>query len=109
MLPDDWNEEYYILNNLNNAGSDYESNDLSINQWRTIEQHGAVFLPNAGYRYGTTVANIGNGYYWSSSAIHQNTNNAYGLWFYGNGIKLNSGLHYRYYGYSVRLVYDYNP
>ena len=69
-----------------------------------MEQHGAVFLPAAGYRDGTSVGYVGSYVdYWSAS--YSNSIGAYDLFFkdgtlpydYGEGYNRNSGL-------SVRLV-----
>ncbi len=63
----------------------------------------SIFLPAAGYRYGTSLSSTGSyGYYWSSTPNESNTDYAYYLYFY-------SGDHYthwsnRSYGPSVRPV-----
>lgn len=65
---------------------------------------GAVFLPAAGNRNGTSVNNAGsNGNYWSSSPNASNVNNAYNVNF--NSDNLNpSNNNNRNNGQSVRLV-----
>ena len=65
---------------------------------------GAVFLPAAGNRNGTTVNNAGsNGNYWSSSPNTSNVNNAYNVNF--NSGNLNpANNNNRNNGNSVRLV-----
>ena len=66
----------------------------------------SIFLPAAGYRYGSDLANAGtHGRYWSSSVNESFPYYAYNFNFY-------SGDHgwscdYRYYGQSVRAVTDY--
>ena len=65
LLPDDWNSSYYTLNSINTSNAHYNSNTITVSQWNTLEQHGAVFLPRTGYRYGTNFAS-GGGYYWSA-------------------------------------------
>lgn len=74
------------------------------NGYKVIGPNGNyIFLPAAGYRYGTSFNRVGEyGYYWTSSPYEGNAQNAYGLYF-------NSGAHYvdcyrRYYGRSVRPV-----
>ena len=76
---------------------------FTAEQWSKLEAAGAVFLPAAGYRYGTTVAYVQEyGNYWS--ATEDDSNGAYYLFFY-------SGRAYMYNlnrnsGRSVRLVKD---
>ena len=70
LLPDDWSESYYSLSDTNNGGAGYGSNVISESNWTSsLQSHGAVFLPAAGYRCGTSV-NGGNGCYWSASYKH---------------------------------------
>ena len=63
----------------------------------------SIFLPAAGYRYGSSLGSAGSGGdSWSSTPDGSNADNAYGLYFYG-------GTHYmsssgRSYGQSVRPV-----
>jgi len=57
----------------------------------------SIFLPAAGYRYGTSLDYAGScGKNWSSTAYEDNSNNAYGLIFY-------SGYHYWYYYFDYRI------
>ena len=67
-----------------------------------METAGCVFLPAAGYRFGTSVYNAGsNGYYWSSTVT--NASRAYYVYFY-SGYLDPANYYNRYYGFSVRLV-----
>ncbi len=65
----------------------------------------SIFLPAAGYRYGTSLNFAGSGGdYWSSTPYDSNTNYAFNLYF-------SSGIHYvsntgRIYGQSVRPVVE---
>ena len=69
LLPDDWTTDTYNLNNTNSIGAYYSSNVINASQWATIENVGGVFLPAAGGRFGTTVADVGStGFYWLSSS-----------------------------------------
>ena len=104
LLPDDWNNDYYVLNNTNDATAAYTCNTFALYQWNAIESYGAVFIPAAGYRSGTSLSNNGTGgYYWSTT--YYNDTDAYGISF-GNS-SFNVEYHsYRFYGYSVRLVHD---
>ena len=101
LLPDDWSASYYSLNNTNQNSASFGSNVISSTLWSTLEQHGAVFLPAAGYRSGSSVYNVGSdGNYWSAS--YSSSNYAYGVLFYDSGLNPQSSG--RYSGYSVRLV-----
>ena len=102
LLPDNWSSDTYSLSNTNSSGASYSSNTISATQWSALEQAGAVFLPTAGSRVGTSVNLVGsNGYYWSAS--YYNSDSACGMYF--NNSNLNAGSnHYRGNGQSVRLV-----
>ena len=86
--------------NINVSASSFSDGTISSrSNWNNIESAGAVFLPVAGYRNGTSVSQPTNyGYYWLS--------NGQVLYFRsdlkGDYVKLDS--HDRYYGHSVRLV-----
>ncbi len=81
LLPDDWQSSYYSLNSTNTSSENFTTNTITSTQWSSLEQHGAVFLPAAGGRYGTTVGSVGSG----------------GYYLYADNRD-------RYYGQSVRLV-----
>ena len=101
LLPDDWNSDTYNLSNANTNGVSYSSNVITASQWNTLEQAGAVFLPSAGYRYGTSVCLVGDyGYYWSSSYF--STDCARGISF--DNANLGTDESRRGNGQSVRLV-----
>ena len=103
LLPDDWSSNYYTLNNTNQGGASFSSNVITAAQWNTLEQHGAVFLPAAGLRGGTSVYNVGsNGYYWSAS--YGNSDIAWFVYFSGSYLSTDGNYDGRYYGRSVRLV-----
>ena len=108
LLPDDWSTSYYSLSSTNNSDANYSSNVISASSWTNgLQSHGAVFLPAAGYRNGTSVYLVGsNGYYWSAS--YYNSSYAYGVYFCGSDLNADND-YYRYLGRSVRLVQDYNP
>ncbi|MBQ6729826.1 MAG: hypothetical protein IJQ83_06810 [Bacteroidales bacterium] len=102
LLPDDWSSDTYSLSNTNSSDASYSSNTISATQWSTLEQAGAVFLPAAGYRLGTSVYNVGSfGFYWSAS--YRNSNYAYGVSFYASSL-YPQDYSDRYYGFAVRLV-----
>ena len=65
----------------------------------------SIFLPAAGYRYGTSVNNVGAyGYYWSSSLYESEPSFAYNLYFGSAGVIALLNYRYRYYGHPVRAV-----
>ena len=102
LLPDDWSADYYSLDNANIANANYSANQIDSTQWNTLEQHGAVFLPAAGFRSGTSVYNFGSfGFYWSASY-----NGSSSAWYVGVGDGILSAAHdgNRSNGLSVRLV-----
>ncbi|MCQ2288333.1 MAG: Ig-like domain-containing protein [Muribaculaceae bacterium] len=63
----------------------------------------SIFLPAAGYRFGTSLSGEGSyGLYWSSSLSTSNSYDAYDLRF--NSGSVNWDYYYRYGGFSVRPV-----
>ncbi len=99
LLPDDWSCSLYSFNDTNNSGAYFNSNTITLSDWVTIlEANGAVFLPAAGFRRGTSVYNVGIiGFYKSS--------NVGDVYFYDGYLITDSGFP-RHYGESVRLVCD---
>ena len=90
--------------NINGYTSNYTGNSYDATQWSRMESAGAVFLPAAGYREGTSVDEVGSyGRYWSST-YYDNSDYAYVVNF--DSSKGNpSDYNRRYRGYSVRLVF----
>lgn len=102
LLPDDWEAATYSLNNTNSSESTFDSNTISATQWTILEGAGAVFFPAAGYRFGTSVGEIGLcGYYWSASYF--NSTYAYLTSIKESYLTTNNASN-RCYGRSVRLV-----
>ena len=82
--------------------ADYQT--FTLSQWKQLEQAGAVFLPAAGYRPGSSVLSVQSvGYYWSSTA--SGTVYAYYIGFLGDYLYPQITLN-RNYGQAVRLVQD---
>ena len=106
LLPDNWNTSYYSLNSTNTTGANFTSNNLTAAQWKTLENYGAVFLPVAGYRDGTSFYSNGYGSYWAST--HYGSTDAYSFDF-SNTWASTTATNGRYYGNSVRLVCQSNP
>lgn len=102
LLPDDWNGSYFSLNYPNTTNVYFDCNIITSEQWNSIEQHGAVFLPTAGYRLGTGVSNTGSsGHYWASSRYSDSR--AYCVSFYDSGL-YPQAIDFIFNGFSVRLV-----
>ena len=111
LLPDSWTCPSGVTFKSgfpNNYGVEYYAayQTFTADQWSTLESAGAVFLPAAGYRNGSSVTYVlYEGYYWS--ATEYNRGNAYGLRFNSNGADANYLSFYsRDYGRPVRLVKD---
>lgn len=103
LLPDDWNDNFYHMINTNMIDVNYASNVITDVQWVVLEQHGAVFLPAAGYRFGTQDYAAGSsGNYWTASS--SDGGHAWYLDFHDCSFSIHIGE--RYYGHSVRLVRD---
>ena len=83
--------------------NDWTTNNYTAAEWSQMETVGAVFLPAAGYRYGTEVSDVGSsGSYWSSSPYDESG---------ADGMDFSSdfafpGGHNRDNGQSVRLVQE---
>ncbi len=70
----------------------------------SISNGNSIFLPAAGYRYGSSLHDGGSyGYYWSRTLYTSSPYNARYLDFYSSRINTDSGYR-RYYGHSVRPV-----
>ena len=104
ILPDDWKWEGDVAGFETSwkPGVSSWSNVYSYSDWAKMEAAGAVFLPAAGYRNGTSVDRVGSaGYYWSSS--YRYSDSACGL-DVGTADISPSVDRKRYRGLSVRLV-----
>lgn len=102
LLPDDWDLATYSLNDPNVDDVAFNCNVISATQWATLESAGAVFLPAAGYRFGTSVGEVGScGYYWSASYF--NSSYAYLLSLKASSLSTGNASN-RSYGRSVRVV-----
>lgn len=76
-----------------------------VNGYTVTGQNGnSIFLPAAGYRYGSSLYRAGSyGSYWSSSLSTSDSDDAYGLDFDSSNVYSTYYLS-RYYGQSVRPV-----
>ena len=100
LLPDNWTAPLGIeITHFGNMQT------YTISEWTKMEANGAVFLPAAGYRIGSDVIDVGNGYYWSSSAHSWDSTNAIDEKFSVDYSAAPFDYEYnRSYGRSVRLV-----
>ena len=105
LLPDDWSTIYYSLTSTNTTNVNYTTNSITSSDWtNSLEAHGAVFLPAAGYRDQASVYSAGSsGYYRSSSPY--NVDGAYSVSFSSHGLYPADG-NIRSDGNSVRLVHE---
>lgn len=121
LLPDDWEKPLgvrlalSIENGMKYVGDDeyindvaktsmFDHNILSINNWRILEENGAVFFPAAGGRDYANVFEVQLcGFYWSGTHIGEFE--AYMVGF-SSGNFVASDYELRASGFSVRLVRD---
>lgn len=103
ILPDDW----VLPEEFENLPVDYEYSDdgrrvYDLQQWRSMEKAGAVFLPAAGQRNGSSVGQLfEKGYYWlSGKGKAINDGSVMGF----DSVKIGQGTISRRAGLSVRLV-----
>ena len=103
-----------------NSKTDGFTETITADQWTSLENKGAVFLPAGGYRTlrggcyyrgidlnekGAIYNYSTNGYYWARDAVDANANIANSLRFWNNGITTTPHTsHEKKTGYSVRLV-----
>lgn len=101
LLPDDWTSLGGVPFT---PGSSSWANVYNSGQWAQIVANGAVFLPAAGCRSGTSIERVEiYGNYWSSS--YSSSTHAYKMFFYSSYLSPQGG-DYRSNGYSVRLVHN---
>ncbi len=110
ILPDVWSlpSDCGFTAGMTSASNWYDwslvasTNNYTSAQWSQMESAGAVFLPAAGYRLGTSVYDVGSsGYYWSATPY--DAVGAFFLYFYSGSLDPQNGS-YRSSGPSVRLV-----
>ena len=109
FLPDNWTCPAGVTFKSgfhSSYGVDYYAayQTFTADQWAKLEAAGAIFLPAAGYRYGSLVNDVqGGGDCWSASEHF--SHGAFYLDFYSDGANMDYYFN-RYYGLSVRLVKD---
>ena len=110
LLPDDWAGEKFtdtdsgLANQGNyyyNSNNNYSFHTYTAEQWKTMEEAGAIFLPAAGRRFVTNMYYVGSdGYYWSASPYNED---AYIVQFNSHYLRPQD-KNSRIDGLSVRLV-----
>ncbi|MBQ2187568.1 MAG: PEGA domain-containing protein [Bacteroidales bacterium] len=105
LLPDNWSSSNYSLGNTNKPDASFSSNRISQSDWTNrLEANGAVFLPAAGYGYGTGVGYVGSwGNYWSASYRDSDSGSAHFVDF-SDEYLYPKRWGSRFVGRSVRLV-----
>ena len=77
ILPDDFYEKRVRLP-FDSTPDNYSDNSYDRTQWATLEAAGAIFLPCAGQRNGSTMVSTTWWYYWSSTGNYGTFNNVSG-------------------------------
>ena len=102
LLPDGWETPSSVK--FTYDPGNYSTNVYSQDEWAVMQSYGAVFLPAAGLRDGTSVFDVGTlGRYWSPS--YYDDNFAYIVDFLDFYVSA-SNYDHRNYGFSVRVVQD---
>ena len=106
ILPDTWvlPSGCSFTPGFSSNPNDWTRNNYTLAQWAQMEAAGAVFLPAAGNRYGTSVNNVGDyGFYWSSTPFHENSACSMN---FDSGLAGAPNYYNRTGGFSVRPVRD---
>lgn len=108
LLPDNWNSDYYPLNNTNALDANFSDNTIDAVTWSNyLEENGAVFLPTAYSRNNNALWNTSGGYYWSTT--REDYAGSYGAYrmYFNDGFFETGGGEHLWEGLSVRLVQRY--
>ena len=107
LLPDNWTCPVGVTFDASSTQK------FTIDEWSRLEAEGAVFLPCAGFRYGSDVTSVNSRpTYWSSTEYDSSTaHDSHPEWdgilaYYINLVDRKEAFYYRYTGLSVRLVKD---
>ena len=108
LFPDNWSTSTYNPNCPNQSGVSFSSNVISLDQWNTLEDAGAIFFPAALGRRGTWMVSWNTfGGYWSATCFSYY--GAYNIVFAEDAQEYTLDVLWhsdRCYGHSVRLVQD---
>ncbi|MBQ3709451.1 MAG: hypothetical protein II887_01970 [Bacteroidales bacterium] len=111
LFPDNWSTSTYNPNCPNQSGVSFSSNVISLDQWNTLEDAGAIFFPAALGRRGTWMVSWNTfGGYWSATCFSYY--GAYSIVFAEDAQEYTLDVLWhsdRCYGHSVRLVQDIVP
>lgn len=111
LFPDDfeWPETLPFPTNLNTLGAHSAAQHYTLEEWAVLEEAGAVYLPNTGYRQNSSEPNntnvVTNLYYWTAS--NSSSTHAYAVRFEcnaSNGTLQTADARPRSNGCAVRLV-----
>ena len=106
IFPDNYSHPAGVTDvaSANTKNADFATNSWSGDDWTNMETAGAVFLPMAGCRFGTSfMFQSTNGFYWSSTP--NGDDQIYRLNFKSSDMDPSS-WYARYGGMFVRLVYE---
>ncbi len=102
VLPDEWVAPAGLT--LVDTLGDYTVNVYTDAQWTDMEKNGAVFLPAAGWRDGSTVK---TGLWYRTSTEVTGNNSVYSVWWKASTKTLSTTTStYRYFALPVRLAQD---
>ena len=102
LLPDNWNDSLYPLNDANHEKAPFGNNLIDYQSWDALQHSGAVFLPAAGSRWMTTAWGVNVVCaYWTATAAGDTS--AYRIFVDKDSIR-NSEAFNRADGHAVRLV-----
>ena len=111
LLPDDWKCPSGVTFNPGFYSGDVaepdafaEQNNFTVDEWAVLEKAGAVFLPSAGSRYGTSVIE-GTGVYWTATRRSDNRDERSHTFSF-NSINAGTGNMANRDGYAVRLIHE---
>ena len=96
LLPDAWIQPDGV--DFLGSASSYDVNSYDINEWYIMENAGAIFLPNAGYRSNSSYGVDNN--YWTSN--NRDTDYAW-----VTSMQISNASAARYQGRPVRLIQNY--
>ena len=109
VLPDNWTLPEGLT--FNPGRGAYANNNYTLSEWNRMEAAGAIFLPAAGYRVGSSFQNTelgGQGVYWSSTQIFGTMAYEMVIPYFACAYGV-SALNFRYLGRSVRLIRTEKP
>lgn len=115
ILPDDWKlpddiAAFFTFKSGKSSESDVSGfaaqNTYTKDQWKVMEESGAVFLPITGLREGNSILSdeLTKGYYWAATSFIENDETCVNLTIQANSVL--SSADSPWLGMSVRLVYD---